>query len=158
MIAMPVALFRVAAVALAFAAAQAGAAQPAVSPHVAYYEMSLKSASSSGRIADVRGALVFDWSLTCDAYLVDQRAEMTFFYAIGGSESIGWRFRTTEAFDQSLYEFTMERTRDGSVSEVITGEGAIADAGGAVAFTSPDAPPVTLAADAMFPSRHTLAL
>lgn len=138
--------------------AAAVAAPPAVTPHVAYYEMTLKSAGSTANVADVRGALVFDWSLACDAYVVEQQAAIQFFYDGGASESIGWTFRTTEAFDQSRYVFEMERTRGGSVSERITGEGAMAEAGGAVAFDSPDAPPVTLDADAMFPSRHTLAL
>jgi len=147
---------------LAFAAALimplAAAGAPAVTPHVAYYEMSLKSAGSGANIADVRGALVFDWSLACDAFVVEQQAAIQFVYDGGGAESIGWTFKTTEAFDQSRYAFEMERTRGGAVSERIVGEGAIAPAGGAVAFESPDAPPVELTADTMFPSRHTVAL
>lgn len=143
---------------VAFAVPLAAVAAPAVTPHVAYYEMSLKSAAQGANIADVRGALVFDWSLACDAFVVEQQAAIQFFYDGGGGESIGWTFRTTEAFDQSRYAFDMERTRGGGVSERIVGEGAIAAAGGAVAFETPDAPPVALSADAMFPSRHTVAL
>ena len=111
--------------------AAAVAAPPAVTPHVAYYEMTLKSAGSTANVADVRGALVFDWSLACDAYVVEQQAAIQFFYDGGASESIGWTFRTTEAFDQSRYVFEMERTRGGSVSERITGEGAMAVCEGA---------------------------
>ena len=143
---------------VAFTASAVAAAPPPppLTSHVAAYEMTLEATRGQTDIADVRGLLVFDWTIACDAYFVAQRAELVFYYQSGGSQSVGWTFETEEAFDQSEYLFEMRRSAQGAEIETVIGQAAVAEGGGAAAFEAPDdADTERLSPDVLFPSNHT---
>ena len=66
-----------------------GQAEPApvaatgITPHRAVYRMALHSARNSSKIADVRGAMMYEQSDACDGWTTEQRFQLRFTYAEG---------------------------------------------------------------------------
>ncbi len=147
------------------AATPGPAATPGVSandivPHRAIYRLSLLSARNSSAVADVSGAMMFQWADACDAWTVEQHFRMDFVYTEGEEVQMTTNYATWEAKSGTRYRFNVRKTVNGDLDEEVRGQAAIDPAGkhSTVHLDKPDAGDQPLAAGTLFPTQHTLVL
>mgnify|MGYP001809960502 CR=1 FL=1 len=148
-------------------AAAAGPAAPSapgapgdIAPHRAAYKLSLHSARSSSQIADVKGAMSFEWGDACDGWTTEQRFQLNFVYAEGASDEMTTTYATWEAKDGRRYRFNVRKLVNGEADEEVRGDARIDQPGsaGEVVYAKPEPRKEKLPAGALFPSAHTIAL
>ena len=93
------------------AASADGAAD--IQPHRAGYELSLKSVRSGSGIIDVNGVLSYDWSDSCDGWIVEQRYVLQVVRGDGPVVEISASYANWESKDGLRYRFYVKRTRGG---------------------------------------------
>jgi hypothetical protein len=149
---------------LLLVAASAIVAGPAhavdVTPHRAIYEMSLARAQASSGISGAQGKMEFEWSDSCDGWVVQQHYDLRMSYEDSGDVNISIAFVTWESKDGLHYRYNVRKLRDGQPDEDLKGEATLdgPDKPGAAVFSKPDNKTVPLAAGMLFPTGHTLAL
>lgn len=131
-----------------------------IAPHRAFYAMTLGSVRPSSGVVDARGAMMLEWSESCDGWENQQRIRLR----IGSMQSqdidLDTSFTSSESKDGLKYRFSSRTTRDGIVEEDLRGR-AVLDGpgmGGEAIFTLPEERHVRLPAGAVFPTEHTLLL
>lgn len=125
-------------------------------PHRAIYKMSLGKVKNGSAISDASGTMLFDWSDTCDGWVVQQHMKLHFNYAEGEEGDIDSTVVTWEAKDGSKYNFNVRRLSGGQEDEIYRGRATIDEKGGVVFYTVPkDKKEAKLLSDTIFPSAHT---
>lgn len=131
-----------------------------IAPHRAAYKLSLHSARSSSQIADVKGAMSFEWGDACDGWTTEQRFQLNFVYAEGAADEMTTSYATWEAKDGGRYRFNVRKVVNGEIDEEVRGDARIDKPGaeGEVVYVKPEPRKEKLPAGALFPSAHTIAL
>jgi hypothetical protein len=144
--------------ALLATASDAGAID--VTPHRAVYEMSLAKAQPASGITGAQGRMEFEWSDSCDGWVVQQRYNLRMTYEESGDVAISINFVTWESKDGLRYRYNVRKLRDGLPDEDLKGEAALSasDKGGEARFTRPDNQTIPLASGTLFPTGHTIAM
>lgn len=129
-------------------------------PHRAVYRLSLRSARNSSKIADVRGAMMYEQADVCDGWTVEQRFQLRFMYAEGDETEMVTNYTTWESKNGQRYRFNVRKFVNGDTDEEIRGSARTKGKGGAgeVRYVMPDADQVPLGRGALFPTAHTVAL
>ncbi len=143
------------------AASADGAAD--IQPHRAGYELSLKSVRSGSGIIDVNGVLSYDWSDSCDGWIVEQRYVLQVVRGDGPVVEISASYANWESKDGLRYRFYVKRTRGGEdedQSTEIQGEATLdgKGKGGVAHFEKPEKKDIKLPPGTLFPTAHTLML
>ncbi|MBU6506339.1 MAG: DUF1849 family protein [Alphaproteobacteria bacterium] len=146
--------------ALIVAAAPAWAANIAIDPHEALYNLTLESAKSASGVVGANGAMFYKWGETCDGWTLEQRFHLRISYAEEDATDISSTVVTFESKDGLRYRFNERRLRNGEVDAEIHGEAHLdgPGKGGVAEFTKPEAATLTLRPGVLFPTAHTLAL
>ena len=140
------------------AASPTGAVE--IVPHRAFYTMSLAAADSRSNIADVEGAMLFEWADSCDGWAVTQKLAMTVYYSTGESSEFGWNLTSWESKDGLKYRFFVRRMEDASEEIPLRGDAALdgVGKGGSAHYVQPEERTVDLPVGTLFPTAHSLAL
>ena len=146
--------------AVAVAAAPASAANIAIDPHEALYNLTLESAKSASGVVGANGAMFYKWGETCDGWTLEQRFHLRISYAEEDATDISSTVVTFESKDGLRYRFNERRLRNGEVDAEIRGEAHLdgPGKGGVAEFTKPEAATMTLKPGVLFPTAHTLTL
>ena len=146
--------------ALAIAAAPASAANIAIDPHEALYNLTLESAKSASGVVGANGAMFYKWGETCDGWTLEQRFHLRISYAEEDATDISSTVVTYESKDGLRYRFNERRLRNGEVDTEIRGEAHLdgPGKGGVAEFTKPEAATLKLKPGVLFPTAHTLTL
>lgn len=146
--------------ALIVVAAPAWAANIAVDPHEALYNLTLKSAKSASGVVGANGAMFYKWGETCDGWTLEQRFHLRISYAEEDATDISSTIVTFESKDGLRYRFNERRLRNGELDAEIRGEAHLdgPGKGGVAEFTKPEAATLTLRPGVLFPTAHTLTL
>jgi len=132
-------------------------------PHRAGYELTLRSVRPGSGIIDVTGLLSYDWSDSCDGWIVEQRYVLQVVRGDGPVVEISASYANWESKDGLRYRFNVKRSRgaddDGEANEVqgeakLDGKGK----GGVARFDKPEKQEIKLPAGTLFPTEHTLRL
>jgi len=132
-------------------------------PHRAGYELSLRSVRSGSGVIDVNGILSYDWTDSCDGWIVEQRYVLRVIRGEGPAVEITASYANWESKDGLKYRFNVKRgqgqSEDDGASEVqgeatLDGKGK----GGTVRFEKPEPQTIKLPAGTLFPTEHTLLL
>lgn len=145
-------------VAVCGAPAPASALALEIAPHRAVYEMVLASLRSGASVVDVRGRMTFEWADVCDGWTIEQRFQLSFFYAGGDKVDMVTGYTTWEAKDGRSYRFNVRKLVNGAVDEELRGEAELAGTGGVARYVRPEAVERKLPAGTMFPTAHTIAM
>jgi hypothetical protein len=131
-----------------------------IAPHRALYSMTLGSARNDSEVTDAKGAMVYQWGETCDGWTIEQRYRLKLHYSGAGDTDVVSRFITWESKDGLRYRFSETETRNGTVSEDISGEARLdgPGKGGVARFSKPRPETMPLAPGVLFPSAHTILL
>lgn len=145
---------------LAVAAVPAWAANIAIDPHEALYNLTLDSAKSASGVVGANGAMFYKWGETCDGWTLEQRFHLRISYAEEDATDISSTIVTYESKDGLHYRFNERRLRNGEVDAEIRGEAHLdgPGKGGMAEFTKPEAATLVLKPGVIFPTAHTLAL
>lgn len=141
-------------------AAPAWAANIAIDPHEALYNLTLESAKSASGVVGANGAMFYKWGETCDGWTLEQRFHLHISYAEEDATDISSTVVTFESKDGLRYRFNERRLRNGELDAEIRGEAHLdgPGKGGVAEFTKPEAATLTLRPGVLFPTAHTLAL
>lgn len=131
---------------------------PEIAPHRAVYDMALASLRSGANVADVRGRMMFEWADACDGWTIEQRFQLSFFYAEGDQVDMTTNYATWEAKDGRSYRFNVRKLVNGAVDEELRGEAELAGTGGLARYVRPETAERKLPAGTMFPTAHTIAM
>jgi len=132
-------------------------------PHRAGYELTLRSVRSGSGVIDVSGLLSYDWTDSCDGWIVEQRYVLQVIRGDGPVVEISASYANWESKDGLRYRFNVKRGRgseeDGETSEV-QGEATLDGKGksGVAQFEKPEKQEIKLPAGTLFPTEHTLLL
>jgi hypothetical protein len=131
-----------------------------IAPHRALYSMTLGSVRNDSEVTDAKGAMVYQWGETCDGWTIEQRYRLKLHYSGAGDTDVVSRFITWESKDGLRYRFSETETRNGTVSEDISGEAQLdgPGKGGVARFSKPRPQTMPLAPGVLFPSAHTILL
>ncbi|MCP5365900.1 MAG: DUF1849 family protein [Hyphomicrobiales bacterium] len=129
-------------------------------PHLAIYEMSLRSASSGSGLVDARGLMEYKFADGCDGWAVESRSILRLQYDEGPELESSWSFASWEAKDGLSYRFRMQTVRNGQKVEDLSGQAAMGAPGqsGSAVFERPDGRQLALAAGTLFPTQHVAEL
>ena len=131
-----------------------------IAPHRALYSMTLGSVRNDSEVTDAKGAMMYQWGETCDGWTIEQRYRLKLHYSGAGDTDVVSRFITWESKDGLRYRFSETETRNGTVSEDISGEARLdgPGKGGVARFSKPRPETMPLAPGVLFPSAHTILL
>jgi EipB-like len=143
----------------------AALADPAANilPHRAGYELSLRSVRSGSGIIDVTGLLSYDWTDSCDGWIVEQRYVLQVVRGDGPVAEISASYANWESKDGLRYRFNVKRgraTEEDSDPAEVQGEASLKGKGkaGTARFEKPEKQEIVLPAGTLFPTEHTLML
>jgi hypothetical protein len=142
------------------AAAPAIPSKVVLAPHRAVYRMTLRSARNSSKIADVRGAMMYEQADVCDGWTTEQRFQLRFVYAEGDEMDMVTNYTTWEAKNGLRYRFNVRKLVNGDTDEEIRGSARLKSKGGSgdVHYLMPDTQRIPLGKGSLFPTAHTIAL
>lgn len=143
-------------------AALAGPAS-SILPHRAGYELSLRSVRSGSGIIDVTGLLSYDWTDSCDGWIVEQRYVLQVVRGDGPVAEISASYANWESKDGLRYRFNVKRghgSDDDSEPSEVQGEATLKGKGkaGVARFEKPEKQEIVLPAGTLFPTEHTIVL
>lgn len=138
-----------------------GAAE--ILPHRAGYELTLKSARSGSGVIDVTGVLSYDWTDSCDGWVIEQRYVLQVVRGDGPVVEISASYANWESKDGLRYRFYVKRSRGAEEDEQITevqGDARLEGPGqgGIARFEKPEKQQIKLKKGTLFPTAHTLLL
>jgi hypothetical protein len=151
------AVFAVAVVTLGASADYAWAGGIDLVPHHATYSMDLATSESGSGIVGAHGTMSYDFSDTCDGWVVENRIAVTYDYTEGGEAVTTTDFVTWESKDGLKYRFRLRNTRDGQVTDEIEGTAQLRGKGkgGVAHYTRPEEMTMPLPKGTLFPTEHT---
>lgn len=132
-------------------------------PHRAGYELTLRSVRSGSGVIDVSGILSYDWTDSCDGWIVEQRYVLRVIRGEGPAVEITASYANWESKDGLKYRFNVKRgqgqSEEDGASEVqgeatLDGKGK----GGVARFDKPEPETIKLPEGTLFPTEHTLLL
>ena len=131
-----------------------------ISPHRAFYSMSLGSARDDSNVIDASGAMAYEWGETCTGWTVQQRYQLKMRYAGSADVTIKSNFVTWESKDGLSYRFNQKQTRNGETEEDIRGQAKLdgPGRGGVAVLERPQPQTLRLPVGSLFPSAHTILL
>jgi hypothetical protein len=132
-------------------------------PHRAGYELTLRSVRSGSGIIDVSGLLSYDWTDSCDGWIVEQRYVLQIVRGDGPVAEISASYANWESKDGLKYRFNVKRGRGAeaeSEGAEVQGEATLdgKGKGGVAHFERPEEQDIKLPAGTLFPTEHTLLL
>jgi len=132
-------------------------------PHRAGYELSLRSVRSGSGIIDVTGLLSYDWTDSCDGWIVEQRYVLQIIRGDGPVAEISASYANWESKDGLRYRFNVKRgrgTEEESEAAEVQGEASLKGKGkaGTARFDKPEKQEIALPEGTLFPTEHTLML
>lgn len=136
---------------------------PNILPHRAGYELTLKSVRSGSGIIDVTGILSYDWTDSCDGWVIDQRYVLQLVRGDGPVVEISAAYANWESKDGLRYRYNVKRTRgpeDEEDAAEVEGEAVLEGKGkaGVAEFRKPESRKIELPPGTLFPTEHTLLL
>ncbi|MCB9947854.1 MAG: cell envelope integrity EipB family protein [Rhodospirillaceae bacterium] len=136
------------------------AAAAEIAPHRAIYDVELSQLRSGTSVSDVDGQMMFQWSDSCDAWVVEQRYNLDFLYQEGQGVHVSTSYATWESKDGLSFTFNLRRLANGVVEEELRGKANLEGTGaeGLASFRLPDDLSVGLPAGTLFPTAHTIEL
>ena len=142
---------------LAGFATEAFAAEPAILPHRAVYELQLAEVRDGGSIVGAKGRIEFEWAAGCDGWAVKQKTLLVFADAEGNSFDSGWTLNAWESNDGLTYRFFVKRLGTGAPESETRGKAQIdgEGLGGLVTYTVPEARKQALPKGTLFPTAHS---
>jgi len=138
----------------------AGVVRPAAAaeivPHRAGYVLTMKDATRSSGVSDVRGVLTFELTESCEAWAVEHRMRLSIVYRGDQTLEMQTDYNSTESKDGLSYTFESGITR-GPAREVVSGSAALPAAGekGVALMTAEEKRRVELPPGTLFPMAHT---
>jgi len=133
------------------------AAEQAIVPHRALYQMQLAGTRTGSSVTGVSGRMAFEWADACEGWTIEQRFQLTFQYAEGNRVEMVTNFTTWETKDGLSYRFNVRRLMNGEVDEEVRGDATTDPAGeGRIRYIRPEAREEALPKGALFPTAHTL--
>jgi len=141
-------------------AAAPSSAAAGLRPHVAVYDMALRSATSGSGLIDARGLMEYKFANGCEGWAVESRSVLRLQYDEGPELQSSWSFVSWEAKDGRSYRFRMQTVRNGNKVEDLSGRASMDASGksGNAVFVRPDGRKLALAAGTMFPTQHVAEL
>lgn len=139
---------------------QALAAPRQLASHAALYEMSLATANLSGGVTGASGKMDYQFTNSCDGWVVKNKTDLTFSYNEGAPVTTSWDMLAWESKDGLHYRFRVHSLRDGELSEEIEGRADLdgPGKGGVVRFTLPEERMIRLPKGTLFPTNQTIRL
>lgn len=132
------------------------AADLALAPHKALYDIRLISTQSGSQILNISGQMFYEWQPNCDAWITNHRFNLLYEYADSSPMSVVSDFSSYETFDGRSLNFTSQRKRDGELVEEIRGQATLDEKGVGVAnYTLPEVKTKDLPQGTMFPIAHS---
>lgn len=126
-------------------------------PHKALYELKLSAKSSSSKVSNITGKMVYEWQPSCDAWISNHHFDVTYDYLEMPSLRVTSNFSTYESFDGKSFNFSSQRKREGVVFEELRGNIEYDDQGSAKAvYSLPQDLSFDLPEGTLFPMAHTL--
>lgn len=122
-------------------------------PHRALYDINLASTRSGSQIVNISGQMLFEWQKDCEGATTTHRFNMNYEYADSPALNITSNFSTYETLDGQLFDFTLQRKRNGQVYEVIRGRADKEE--GTINYTVPEGAQQNLIENIQFPTAHT---
>jgi hypothetical protein len=118
--------------------------------------------SGSG-VIDVTGILSYDWTDSCDGWIIEQRYVLQIVRGDGPVVEISASYANWESKDGLRYRFNVKRGRGGREDDTTTevqGEASLEGKGkgGVAHFEKPEVQDIKLPAGTLFPTDHTLLL
>ncbi|MBI1274114.1 MAG: DUF1849 family protein [Alphaproteobacteria bacterium] len=141
--------------ALSCLGAPAHAAVASFAPHRAIYDMKMASARNGSSVAGVEGKMFFEWADACDAWIIDQKLQLKFYYAEGDVVDRVSSFSTWEAKNGKRYRFATRSLSNGQETTNLRGEAELGKDGGEATYHLPKETSIKLPAGTLFPSAHT---
>ncbi len=133
--------------------APAEAADSAVAPHRAIYEVGLVRADPASGIAGLSGAAFYEWSADCDRTVVNRDTRLEVQPPEGEPVSVRVEFSAWERLDGRAFGFAGRTDRNGIATEARSGTARLAAAGGGeVVYSQPRGRRLALEPGTMFPS------
>jgi hypothetical protein len=132
-------------------------------PHRAGYELTLKSVRSGSGVIDVTGVLSYDWTDSCDGWIIEQRYVLQVIRGDGPVVEISASYANWESKDGLKYRFYVKRSRGADEDEQgseVQGEATLEGKGlgGVARFEKPEKQEIKLEKGTLFPTAHTLLL
>jgi hypothetical protein len=148
------------AVATTTMAAAAWAGEPVLLTHRAVYAMSLASTQPGSGIAGATGTMTYQFSDSCDGWVVENRIAVTYSYTEGGQSDTTTDFLTWESKDGLKYRFRLRGTRDGQTTDDVEGTADLHGKrhAGEARYTRPRTMTIPLPPGTLFPTEHTVRL
>lgn len=131
-------------------------------PHRAGYALTLKSVRSGSGVIDVDGVLSYDWTDSCDGWIVEQRYVLRVIRGSGPVVEITASYANWESKDGLKYRFNVKRGggADSDDESEVQGEASLKGKGegGVAEFEEPEEEKIELPPGTVFPTEHTLIL
>lgn len=151
--------------ALALAPAPAAAATLAslaaqLQPHKAIYELKVATIDPTSKVAEVSGAIYYEFGETCTSWTVRHKFRMAVVRASRPEVETLTDFNSTESKDGLNFQFTSTTRTNGQVSDRLKGVATLSSIGGpgTVVLTAPERKEASLPAGTLFPTYHSLRL
>lgn len=145
-------------VALPAAAANISGAGPALASHRAAYEIKLLSSDKSAGPSSARGLMAYEFSDSCERWIVENRIVLDLVYGDEQAIRIDWSFTSWEAKDGRRFGFRLSHKRNGRIEEDFKGTAELdADGRGKATFTGSEEAEIALPKGTLFPTAHMLA-
>jgi hypothetical protein len=142
------------------AAASLDSIASGLQPHKAIYELKVAKIGATSRVAEVGGAIYYDFGETCTAWTVHHKFRLTIVRASRPEVETLTDFRSTESKDGRNFRFRSITRINGQVSERLQGQATLDRIGGPgrVVLTSPEQKQAALPPGTLFPTYHSLRL
>lgn len=122
----------------------------------------MKSVRSGSGVIDVNGILSYDWTDSCDGWIVEQRYVLRVIRGTGPVVEITASYANWESKDGLRYRFNVRRGggADDEEQSEVQGEASLEGKGkaGKVEFEKPEEAEIALPQGTLFPTEHTLLL
>lgn len=129
-------------------------------PHKAIYELKVATLDQSSRVAEVSGAIYYEFRETCKAWTVNHKFRLAVVRASRPEVETLTDFTSTESKDGLRFSFASTTRTNGQVSDRLKGVATLTSVGGPgrVALTAPQQISGDLPAGTLFPTYHSLRL
>lgn len=145
--------------ALAGALASLGSAPAAATgsfmPHTAHYSLKLLPGATGLTVDSVGGEMLMKWEASCEGWIQTQRLVIDVGYRQGEAVRLAIDISTWESRRGDRYRFNYRTRLNDKVVDVTEGEATLGPEGGQAVFVQPKKATFPLAADTVFPIRHT---
>src|ERR1043166_7426211 len=86
---------------------------PTITPHKAIYAIKMAGVKNGSRISDIGGRMLFSWADDCNAWNMEQKMYLRFYYSEGDTSDSLSDLISRESKDGSSYNFYLRRNGEG---------------------------------------------